>query len=78
MIKRKIESLEDAGDLAGYYVEADGGYELQVDGPGSEDVTKLKAALAAERSAHKETKSRSLGSTCLLPKFRNCATARTT
>jgi len=63
MLKRRIESLEDAGDLAGYYVEADGGYELQVDGPGSEDVSKLKQALAAERSAHKETKSRFAGMT---------------
>lgn len=61
MIKRRIESLEDAGDLASYYVETDGGYELQVDGPGSEDVSKLKQALAAERSAHKETKSRYTG-----------------
>jgi hypothetical protein len=61
MIKRRIESLEDAGDLASYYVEADGGYELQVDGPGSEDVQKLKQALAAERGAHKETKSKFTG-----------------
>ncbi len=61
MLKRTIESLEEAGDLASYYVEVDGGYELQVDGPGASDVAKLKTALAAERSAHKETKSRFSG-----------------
>lgn len=61
MIKRRIESLEDAGDLASYYTEVDGGYELQVDGPGADDVSKLKQALANERAAHKETRAKYAG-----------------
>ena len=62
MIKRNIATLEEAGELAGHYVEnADGTYSLEVDGPGADDVAKLKTALAAERGAHKDTKGRYTG-----------------
>jgi hypothetical protein len=62
MIKRRITSLEEAPEgLASYYVESGDGFALEIDGPGPEDVEKLKAALANERESHKATKSRFSG-----------------
>jgi hypothetical protein len=61
-IQRRIASLEDAPEgLAAYYVQDGDGFSLDVDGPGQDDVDKLKSALANERDAHKTTKSRFSG-----------------
>jgi hypothetical protein len=63
MLKRNIADLSEAPEgTEGFYTQNDdGSFDLQVDGPGATDVTKLKTALANERAAHKGTKGQFTG-----------------